>query len=197
MTTTSSSLPGPLSATTIAQWKLNIENEALSLQALMILDGREDEPNKTTDKKEWTNYWKRRSSIAGYIRKSLDHAQTLTILKDIKADDPEEMYNKLIEYYEPKTAQSRAAAFLNLFTVRKKDDETYADFGSRVVALASQVRDRLGDGPEYSEEVSNNETFSVLAEGATTPTTVTKKILLAPSSYEEGYSALDLIDDLM
>ena len=139
MTTTSSSLPGPLSATTVAQWKLNVENEALLLQALMILNGQEEEPSRTTDKKEWTNYWKHCLSIAGYICKSLNHAQTLTILKGIKADDPEAMYNKLIEYYKPKTAQSRAAAFLNLFTVRKKNDETHAEFGSRVVALASQV----------------------------------------------------------
>ena len=139
MTTTSSSLPGPLSATTVAQWKLNVENEALSLQALMILDGREDEPSSTSDKKGWADYWKRRSQIAGYIRKSLDHAQTLTILKGIKADNPQEMYKKLIEYYKPKTAQSQAAAFLNLFTICKKDNETHTKFSSRVIALASQV----------------------------------------------------------
>src|SRR5215217_6963995 len=197
MSSSQSSLPGSLSGTTVAQWKLNIENEALSINALLILEGREDEPSKSNDPKGWKDYWRRRSAIAGYIRKSLDHAQTLTILKGIKADDPEKMYAKLVDYYEPKTAQSRAAALLNLFTIRKKDDETYADFGARVVAASSQVSDRLGDEPDYEPEDVQEETLSVVPAGSTTAVPTVKKVLITPSSYEEGYTAFDLVNNLM
>ena len=81
MSSSQPSLPGILSGSTVAQWKLNVENEALSINALLILEGREDQPDKSADFKGWKDYWRRRSAIAGYICKSLNHAQTLTILK--------------------------------------------------------------------------------------------------------------------
>lgn len=193
-------LPGPLSAATVAQWKLHVKNEALSQHAHMILSGRETEPDQEEERKDWRDYHKRRSGIAAFMRKSLDYAQTETLLRHVDEDDAEGIFDTLVAHYEPKTAQSRASSILNLLTVRMNEEETYSDFGARVISLASQVRDRLDSQPSYRrEEVQEQEVLmTVPASEGTSPSTVkaTKKILVTPSKFDAGYSVLDLIKDL-
>ncbi|KAH6897565.1 hypothetical protein BKA70DRAFT_1438154 [Coprinopsis sp. MPI-PUGE-AT-0042] len=142
-------------------------------------------------------YRKRQTALAGFICQNLDSAQTDSILRDIKDDsDPKAQYNALLKYYQPQTAQSRTAAFQALLTARKTDDESYSDFGSRIIALSQQIKDRLPTLHKYTKETTyaNNITAGT-ASGS--PATGQMSIMLTPSEFKEFYSIYDVIHDIM
>ena len=97
-----------LSAATVSQWKLDIENEAMSLDAIDILKGEEEEPTGDTsdDKKAFRQYRSRRSKLTGYIRKTLDVAQIESILRNVNINDPKAQFDALLAHYQPKTSSS-------------------------------------------------------------------------------------------
>src|SRR5215217_7465787 len=204
MTSTTSNVV-KLSATSVLAWKETVINRALDLNALDILSGDEvmEKPGtsgSSEDKKEWREYCIRVTGMAGYIRSTLDLAQITSVLKGVENDNPKDMYNTLLEYYQPKTSQSRAAAFQELLSVRKTEDESYGEFGARVVSLGSEILARCPGAPTYVPE----QTDPIQVPDTTTeiypdidPTSTTAIKLLKHSLYLEGYTAADLIGDLI
>ncbi|KAJ3527988.1 hypothetical protein NMY22_g9579 [Coprinellus aureogranulatus] len=188
-----------LSAFTFQQWKLQIENKALELNAYEILTGIEGEPNSDADQKTKADFASRRSKIVGFIRSTLDYSQLETIIGGIHILDAPTIWETLIGVYSPKTASSRMGVIQELISIRMRspghENETYQDYGSRCMALASRLTALLANGPRYVAEGSKAVKVPAVSDGKV----VGEKDMMeltSPSYYREGYLASHLARDL-
>lgn len=118
MSPSTSPLPA-LTVLTVAQWKSQLIDEALLINAYGIIMGTEAAPTNNADARLKTDYQLHQSSIIGLMRKSLDLAQKQTILGDLTdVMDAKGVYDRLLAAYEPKTSASRVAVIQELIAVR-------------------------------------------------------------------------------
>lgn len=162
-----------LTVANFGQWKRQCINKALSLEEYEIMVGLETAPAATEPLKERQNFRSRQSRMAGYLRKTLDHAQTESILANIGITDIHSIWNALLGVYEPKTAGSRTTAMQELIQLCKKEDESYMDYGSRCITIATKLCDLLPSAPTL-----------VPASTDSTGNTI-------PAHLSAGYTALD------
>ncbi|KAJ2911346.1 hypothetical protein MD484_g9068, partial [Candolleomyces efflorescens] len=189
----SSTVENPLNVFTVQTWKRICINKALELNAYEILMGEETQP-AVSDMKARSSFNERRSKLIGYIRSTLDHSQTTTVIGDLGTLDAPGIWKRLLEAYEPKTAGGRISVLQELITLRKGDsdheNESYTDFGTRAISLASRLASLLPTGPEYTKEQTESGTVG------SGQTAATREILSSPSKFTKGYSAYDLAMDL-
>ena len=110
----------PLNVYTAQQWKRVCINKALELNAYGILMGTESEP--TSDAKLKANYQEWLSKLIGYLRSTLDHSQTDTILGKVSILDAKGTWEALLSAYEPKTSGSRTSVLQELIALCKGDE---------------------------------------------------------------------------
>lgn len=191
-----------LSAFTIQPWKRNVVNKALEYNAYRIICGEEAKPPSGTTSeaiKLRASYDERSSKIVGYIRSTLDYTQTETVLAGIDILDARTTWKTLLEFYQPKSAATRSSILQELVSVRKgsegHENESYQDYGSRVIAIASRLISLLPKGAEYTEEATIGTTVPDITDGGETSSRVVSE-LTASSTFDEGYTAKDLAMDL-
>lgn len=171
-----------LTDATFQQWKNNVVNKSFSFCAHDILTRAEEFPlSGSASEKAFFN--QARSKTIGYIRSTLDHAQIENLLAGIPMNDLPAIWEALLETYESKTSGSRATILQELVSLRKGDasheEEGYADFGSRALALGARLANLLPSPPVY--------TASSYVRATNTYTA---------STYTDGYSAAKLTEDL-
>ena len=132
--------------------------------------------------------------LTGYIRSTLDHSQTETILATIRILDLPGTWKALLESYEPKDSASRTNVLQELVALCKGssgfETESYQDYRSRCVALAACL------------------TSLLLKRASITPATTctltigsgdnihTGQEMVTPASLSSGYTAANLARDL-
>lgn len=189
----SSTVENPLNIFTVQTWKRVCINKALELNAYEILMGEESQPS-ISDTKARASFNERRSKLVGYIRSTLDHSQTTTILDGIETLDAPAIWKRLLSAYEPKTSGGRISVLQEIITLRKGDtdheNESYTDFGTRALSLASRLVSLLPTGAEYTQEQTESTTVG------TGDNARTRQILQSSSKFSKGYTASDLAMDL-
>ena len=111
-----STAENPLNIYTVQHWKRVCINKALELNAYEILTGDESQPS-TSDPKARASFNERCSRLVGYIRSTLDHSQTTTIIGDIDMLDAPTIWKRLPTAYEPKTSGGRISVLQELITL--------------------------------------------------------------------------------
>ncbi|KAJ2928242.1 hypothetical protein H1R20_g8861, partial [Candolleomyces eurysporus] len=189
----SSTVENPLNVFTVQHWKRVCINKALELNAYEILMGDEQMPS-SSDTRIRASFIERRSKLIGYIRSTLDHSQTTTIIGGIDVLDAPAIWKQLLKAYEPKDAGGRISVLQELITLRKGDadheNESYSDYGARAISLASRLASLLPIGSSYEKETTKPTAAKIGTED------VTIHELEKPSSFKPGYTAEDLAMDL-
>ncbi|KAJ3529174.1 hypothetical protein NMY22_g9110 [Coprinellus aureogranulatus] len=112
--------------------------------------------------------------------------------------DAPTIWETLIGVYSPKTASSRMGVIQELISICMRspghENETYQDYGSRCMALASRLTALLANGPRYIAEGSKAVKVPAVSDGKV----VGEKDMVeltSPSFYREGYLASHLTRD--
>ena len=190
-----------LSVFTVSEWKNAIITKALELNAYEILTNTESPPDPK-DRRLVAEYSARRSKLAGYIRSTLDMVQITTVLSGVDILDLPAVFVKLVTTYKPKTSASRVSLLQELTTLRKKEEETFEQYGSRAIEIASRLIALLPKGASYEKEKPTKLDGFVHGDGHTTASPVYKAATFnhlsadRGSTFDAGYSAKDLARDL-
>ena len=184
-----------LSIYTIAEWKNNLITKALEFSAYGILMGTESPP-APSETRATESYNSRQSKLAGYIRGTLDIVQITTILNGVDILDIPTIYAKLLSAYESKTSASRISILQELVSLRKKNDETFEQYGSHAIELASRLVAQLPAGPKYTPEIVKRVDVKYGTGDAVYTTTYNHIENGKESSYVAGYTAENLAQQL-
>ena len=99
------------------------------------------EETMPSELKARASFTERRSRLVGYIRSTLDHSQTTTIIGNVDILDAPAIWKQLLAAYEPKDSGGRISVLQELITLRKGDaeheNESYSDYGTCAIGLAS------------------------------------------------------------
>ncbi|KAJ2929055.1 hypothetical protein H1R20_g8038, partial [Candolleomyces eurysporus] len=114
-----SPVENPLNVFMVQHWKQVCINKALELNAYEILMGVERMP-PSSDTRDRASFIERRSKLIGYIRSTLDHSQTTTIIGGIDILDAPAIWKQLLKAYKPKDAEGTFAVALSAASNQKK-----------------------------------------------------------------------------
>ncbi|KAF5339456.1 hypothetical protein D9611_009755 [Ephemerocybe angulata] len=215
MSSTTNAEPVKLSAFTVQAWKRQVNTKALDFAAWGILHGTEPYPGFSADPKTIASWNERRSKLLGYIMSTIDETMADTFLQDISTVDVNDMWLRLIELFEPKSAASRTAVLQELMAMRMSspgnENESFQQYGNRAIALAARLSSLLPPGPSYIPEDVSQVMVPILRplkdkKSAERTYAVDERIPMAqaagfaehyiPSSYTPGYQATTLAREL-
>lgn len=124
------------------EWEKSMYGRLMSVGGARIVTGGESppllEPNNPTSYAAWSSYHLRSDRAAGEIYQWLDEGNKIHV--DAIRDKPKEMWDKLKTIHSKSAPNARFNSLSDLFSIRKRDDESLTDLCTRIEGAMQRIR---------------------------------------------------------